>query len=379
MASTNYGSLDSQTGSVTEPLLGGSGGGGGSGARGTGTMLSGSSNKQKLASASLNLVPALSRRSQRSLGGHGGGGGGVLKTVTSKRNVFGSTTYSSSSSPSNRHVMTPLEQVTEEGQQLSGSAAATATATTPWIGPKKKTHSFVYTMLNPRSDAWQATVFKWFITIVILLDLVGFIVSTEPNLATEQQDIFSTWEAVDSWIFLIEYILRVITVTESNKYGQMGPIKGRLRWMITTPALIDLAATFPYFVEKCTNFNLPTLTYLRAFRLLRILKTSGFSEATKSVCRVFYYNAEILYVAAMIGVGLVLFTAVLMYYLRPRDQVHPEFKSIPNTLYLSTLMLTGQGGPDGEIPWYTSSVVLLTGVFSIGMFAIPASMLTWGK
>ena len=41
-------------------------------------------------------------------------------------------------------------------------------------------------------------------------------------------------------------------------------------------------------------------------------------------------------------------------------------------------MLTGQGGPDGDLPWYTKAVVILTGLFSIGMFAIPASMLTWG-
>jgi hypothetical protein len=41
-------------------------------------------------------------------------------------------------------------------------------------------------------------------------------------------------------------------------------------------------------------------------------------------------------------------------------------------------MLTGQGGPEGNLPWYTKGVVLLTGLFSIGMFAIPASMLTWG-
>lgn len=41
-------------------------------------------------------------------------------------------------------------------------------------------------------------------------------------------------------------------------------------------------------------------------------------------------------------------------------------------------MLTGQGGPQGDLPWYTKSGVLLTGAFSIGMFAIPASMLTWG-
>lgn len=47
-------------------------------------------------------------------------------------------------------------------------------------------------------------------------------------------------------------------------------------------------------------------------------------------------------------------------------------------MYLATLMLTGQGGPEGDLPWYTKGVVLLTSAFSIGMFAIPVSMLTWG-
>jgi len=76
--------------------------------------------------------------------------------------------------------------------------------------------------------------------------------------------------------------------------------------------------------------------------------------------------------------GFVLFTAVLMYYLRPRDEENAQFKSLRATLFLATMMLTGQGGPDEELPWYTSCVVVLTGVVSIGMFAIPASMLTWG-
>lgn len=55
-----------------------------------------------------------------------------------------------------------------------------------------------------------------------------------------------------------------------------------------------------------------------------------------------------------------------------------EFESISATMYLATLMLTGQGGPERDLPWYTKAVVLLTSAFSIGMFAIPVSMLTWG-
>ena len=46
----------------------------------------------------------------------------------------------------------------------------------------------------------------------------------------------------------------------------------------------------------------------------------------------------------------------------------PGFESLGSTMYLATLMLTGQGGPDNDnLPWYTKGVVLLTGVFSIGM------------
>ena len=72
-----------------------------------------------------------------------------------------------------------------------------------------------------------------------------------------------------------------------------------------------------------------------------------------------------------------------MYYLRPQgDDVSlvddaSDFESISKTMVLSTLMLTGQGGPSGKLPWYTQLVVLLTGIFSVAMFAIPASMLTW--
>jgi hypothetical protein len=103
-----------------------------------------------------------------------------------------------------------------------------------------------------------------------------------------------------------------------------------------------------------------------------------------AVVRVFYFNQEIMIVAGLLGLYLVLFTSIAMYHLRPRgDDVKmvedaADFESIGSTMVLSLLMLTGQGGPSGELPWYTQIVVLMTGMFSVAMFAIPASMLTWG-
>lgn len=199
--------------------------------------------------------------------------------------------------------------------------------------------------------------------------------STEPALSKSQTQFFQAWEGITSSIFLLEYVMRLVVVTEARKYGDDGWFWGRVRYARTTSAIIDCAAMLPFFLELTTGWDLPTLTYLRSFRLLRILKTSGFADATRAVHRVIYYNRQILYVALLICVGLVLLTAVMMYYLRPQGAASSsEFESLGATMYLSAMMLTGQGGPDGDLPWYTKGVVLLTGVFSIGMFAIPASM-----
>ena len=244
--------------------------------------------------------------------------------------------------------------------------------------PSERTpHSFLYTMLNPRSNHTEAVLFKTFMTSTILIDLGFFIVSTEPMFANYKTFYYA--EGVTSTIFLFEYLARLISVIESRNYKPLGPVRGRFKYMMSTNAIIDFLATFPFFIELATNVDLPTLTYLRVFRLLRILKTEAYSNAFDAVWRVLFYNREILYVALLVCIFLILCTSVLMYYLRPPNDENGDFESIASTMYVSTLMLTGQGGPDAEnVPWYTKMIILLTGIFSVAMFAIPASMLTWG-
>ena len=243
-----------------------------------------------------------------------------------------------------------------------------------------KPHSYIYTMLNSKSRQHQAAVFKKVMTFIILTDVAFFVVSTEPNL--QDNRIFYIEEGIVSSLFLLEYIMRLVWITESRKYEPSGPFWGRVKYAFSLHAVIDAFATFPFFLELIfKDTNLPTFTYLRFFRLMRILRTDGLGRAIDSLRRVLYYNREILYVAGVMAGGLIFFTAVLMYYLRPigGDLEDPSLEwSLTTTMYYSTLLLTGQGGPEGDLPWYTKTVVLLTGLFSIGMCAIPASMLTGG-
>lgn len=252
-------------------------------------------------------------------------------------------------------------------------------STPPQEFAQSKKHSFLYTVLSPSSNKPQATIFKRFISTIILLDLCLFVLSTDQPIMDKSPLFFHATEGIASSIFLVEYIARLWTITEKKKYKELGPLKGRLAYASTFAAIIDLMAALPFFLEIPTGWNLPTLTYLRFFRLFRILKTEGFVRALDAVHRVIWFNREILYVATVLCFFLVMITSVLLYYFRPRNiQDAEDFQSIAATCYLAMLMLTGQGGPDGDLPWYTKAVVLLTSVFSVAMFAIPASMLTWG-
>jgi voltage-gated potassium channel len=294
-------------------------------------------------------------------------------------------------------VLNTLFPETSNNKSYRKRTMTTATISTPPTNAptapqhKQKMHynySFWYTLLNPHSKQWQAVAFQHFIATVILLDVVMFIVSTDARVREPYNDWFTIAEGVVSTIFLTEYILRAAVCTEHPTYRHLHPMQARMRYLRTPAAVLDLVATAPFFVGRVTGVsNLPKLTSLRVVRLVRILRNSAVVRALDTVYRVIYYNAAILQVALLVCSILVLTTACMLYYLRPRSNSSSEvyldeldeFHSIPATLYLSTLMLTGQGGPDAnDLPWYTRAVVLLTAVFSVAMFAIPASMLTWG-
>lgn len=242
-------------------------------------------------------------------------------------------------------------------------------------------HSSIYLLLHPRCKNWEARIFKKFMTCVTLFDLFTFILSTEQALYESNMLVFHILEGVAASIFLVEYLTRLIIITENTRYGNMGPFRGRLKWMTTFPAMVDLLATLPFFINIATHWKVPILSYTRIFRVMRLLKTDGYRRAFGACYRVIYYNREILYVAVLVCFFLVLLSSVLLYYCRPRDVDVHVFESIPATLYTSLLMLTGQDTwirTSQYMPWYTKVVVGFTGALSVAMFALPVSLLTWG-
>ena len=246
---------------------------------------------------------------------------------------------------------------------------------------KKKPHTWLYSMLSANSQKTQARYFKNCITVAICLTTASFIFSTEPKFES-WNTLFDTIEAMSSSLFLIELLLRAYVITESRKKKYHNkPIMGRLRFLIEPESLVDLLSSVPYFVELAWRNDLPTLTWLRMFRLFRLLKTNRYAKAFNSVYRVVWFNREMLSVLLLLCFILMLTTATFLYYIARADEnlndTHGDFGSIPSALYVSTMMLTGQGGPDGDIPWYVKVLCGTTAIFGVAFFVLPASILVW--
>ena len=130
----------------------------------------------------------------------------------------------------------------------------------------------------------------------------------------------------------------------------------------------------PWIAEKIlywgeSDSDVPSTAYVRAFRVLRILKTDRFTGAADALGRVFYVNMHILGVAGVLAARLVLVMSSLLCVTRARGRVSSRrcypvatthtgttpddgaegFESIPATMYLSILMLTGQGEPGRRV------------------------------
>eukprot|EP00798_Chlamydomonas_sp_ICE-L_P006551 gene6551-3203_t len=104
------------------------------------------------------------------------------------------------------------------------------------VASKPEKHSFVYALLSPHSRRWQAVLFKNFVSAVIIVDMLFFIMLLS---------------------------LAYKTMTEGSKYGKHGALKGRILYLISFSALLDAFATFPFFIELISGAELPSLTFLR--------------------------------------------------------------------------------------------------------------------
>ncbi|WP_226042999.1 ion transporter [Natrinema sp. DC36] len=110
------------------------------------------------------------------------------------------------------------------------------------------------------------------------------------------------------------------------------PIRGRIRFMLSPYALIDLIAIFPFYLPILLGAQSGAERVLRIFRLFRLLKIVRYSSSLTVITNVFRRKAEELLITVLVMSIWLVFVSILMYYVE-RGAQPGVFTSIPAALW----------------------------------------------
>lgn len=245
-----------------------------------------------------------------------------------------------------------------------------------------KTKKKVHGLLHPEivGDKRWDKIINVFIITLIILNVIAVILETVEPLNSKYRDFFYYFDLVSVIIFTIEYVLRVWSSNQEEKYKHS--IWGRFKYMLSPGALIDLIAIVPFFLHLVfgLGIDLREVRMLRLLRVLRLFRLTAYTKSAHMIGNVFRKRAKELAISFLMAIFLIIFASCIMYF---AEHLHPEnkdkFNSIPATLWWSVVTLTTTGYGD-MIPLTTvgkimTGLIMLTGV---AFFAIPAGILSAG-
>jgi len=217
--------------------------------------------------------------------------------------------------------------------------------------------------------------FDYFITVLIGINVFAIILATEKEIYQNYEILFDGLEILSIVIFSLEYVLRLWSCVESENYRH--PFWGRLKYLFSFLAIIDLIAIAPFFFTFIIA-DARILRILRFLRLLRITKHFRHSQTFHILLDTIHKKKSELVSALVLMLSLLLICSTGVYFVE--NETQPEkFSSIPASMWwaVATLTTVGYGDFYPITPlWKVFGAI--SAIFGIGLFALPAGLLASG-
>lgn len=228
-----------------------------------------------------------------------------------------------------------------------------------------------YNELEPRARPQGLSRANLLIACLIVLAALMAILETEETIREPYAETFLSLQLAFGSVFFIEYLMRLWVAAEDPRFA--GKPFGRLRWMLTPSAIIDLLALLPLFLTLAST-SLYWLRFARIVRILRIVRLGRMSAAFDNVAAALFSRRFELWVAVIIALLMMLFSATLLYF--AEGEAQPEaFGSVPRSLWWAIVTLTTIGyGDVYPVTFLGKACAALIAISGIGVIAMPTGI-----
>lgn len=218
-------------------------------------------------------------------------------------------------------------------------------------------------------------IFEFALIIIIILNIILILLESIKSINDEYSVPFRQFEIFSVFFFTIEYVLRIYSIVEKSGFND--PVTGRLKYIKTPLAVIDLISVLPFYLTFLP-IDLRFLRIVRLMALFRMFKIARYLHALNIFKRVLSDRKEQLVLTIIFILFILIIISSLMFYIE--NPYQPEiFSSIPATMWWGVATLTTVGY--GDMVPMTALGKILSGAFAIvgfGLLALPAGILSSG-
>ena len=158
---------------------------------------------------------------------------------------------------------------------------------------------------------------------------------------------------------------------------QAHPVTGRIKYIFTPLAIIDLLAILPFYLPFM-NIDFRFIRSIRLTRLFRIAKLGRYSVALEAMNIAIKRKKEQLIITVGILLFFLLLSSSLLYYTEYEAQPD-KFTSIPHAMWWGIATLTTVGYGD-IYPVTTAGKIIssLIAIIGVGICALPTGIISAG-
>ncbi len=239
--------------------------------------------------------------------------------------------------------------------------------------------TFVYKVTH--GDNTLGRLYENLMLLLILANTSGFVYGSQAHVAANADinKVLDGLEDVSVLMFTIDYVLRLYAAGCHAEYGGLG----RLNYMTRFYPLVDLCAIAPFYLTQLTSLPDINTSFIRALRLLRVLKAESYFKSGgffTIVDDIVYENRDVLSVTGFCALVLWIFFSSVMHLLekdnpllRTPDGQH-YYASIPDAMWPTLLNLSGEV-PLADFTVAGQVVCGIMGIIAVGLFSIPVGII----